>query len=113
MDRSVSAQLRRPPSGAEAPLTGDSVPSLTRGTRNPVFLSSAARKAARQKMLLLRGASVDRIVDLTGVADSDLRLYRRELSESALPDLLLQRGAGLPFARELPHAALLYLTVRS
>jgi predicted O-methyltransferase YrrM len=64
-------------------------------------------------MLLLRQASVDRISALTGVGDGDLRTYRRELSESPLPDLLLQRGAGLPFARELPQAALLYLMVRS
>jgi len=64
-------------------------------------------------MLLFRQNSVDRVAALTGASDSDLRNFRRELSESTLPDLLLQRGAGLPFARELPQAALLYLMVRA
>jgi predicted O-methyltransferase YrrM len=64
-------------------------------------------------MLFFRQASLDRIASLTGVLPSDLARYRRELRESDLPDRLLQRGAGLPFARELPQASLLYLLVRA
>jgi predicted O-methyltransferase YrrM len=113
MHRTAGAELPRRSPGTESSLSGDSVPSLTRSARHPVLLSPAARKAARQKMLLFRQASVDRVGNLTEASDSDLRTYRRELSEGPLPDLLLQRGAGLPFARELPQAALLYLMVRA
>lgn len=76
-------------------------------------MSAATRKAARQKMLLLREASVARIARLTGASPAELKGFRRDLAESELPDLLLQRGAGLPFARELPQGALLYLLVRA
>lgn len=64
-------------------------------------------------MLLLRQASLDRIVRLTSVAPADLQRYRRELRASDLPDTLLERGAGLAFTRELPQGALLYLLVRA
>lgn len=64
-------------------------------------------------MLLYRQASLGRISQLTGATDADLKRYRRELSESRIPDELLQRGAGLPFTRELPQGALLYLLVRA
>lgn len=92
---------------------GETVPTLVRSHRPPALLSAAARKATRQRMLLLRQASLDRIVALTGVPPEALRRYRSELSESDVADLLLQRGAGLPFARELPQGALLYLLVRA
>jgi predicted O-methyltransferase YrrM len=64
-------------------------------------------------MLLLREGALERIGQLTGVAPTDLARYRRELRESDLPDLLIQRGAGLAYALELPQGALLYLLVRS
>ncbi len=64
-------------------------------------------------MLLLRQASLDRVARLTGASASELQRYRRELKESDLPDLLLQRGAGVAFTRELPQGALLYLVVRA
>ena len=113
MQRTSTGASRPARPGIDSSLSGDAVPSLTRPARHPILMSPATRKAARQKMLLLRQASVDRIAALTGVSDVDLRTYRRELSESPLPDLLLQRGAGLPFARELPQGGLLYLLVRS
>jgi hypothetical protein len=64
-------------------------------------------------MLFLRSAALERIGRLTGVSDADLQGYRRELRASALPDLLLRRGAGLAFTHELPQGALLYLLVRA
>jgi hypothetical protein len=64
-------------------------------------------------MLLLRQASLDRIGRLTAVAPTELQRYRRELRASALPDTLLERGAGLAFTHELPQGALLYLLVRA
>ncbi len=64
-------------------------------------------------MLLFRQASLDRIAGLTGASDADLKRYRRDLSESDVPEVLLSRGAGLPFTRELPQGALLYLLVRA
>ncbi|HYK92598.1 MAG TPA: class I SAM-dependent methyltransferase [Thermoplasmata archaeon] len=95
-----------PPSGAV-------VPVAPRVGRRPALLTPAARKALRQRMLLFRQASLDRVIDLTGTTDSELKRYRRELSESDVPDILLQRGAGLPFTRELPQGGLLYLLVRA
>jgi predicted O-methyltransferase YrrM len=89
------------------------VPYVDRVIRPPTLLTPAARKAIRQRMLFFRQASLDRIATLTGAPPADLARYRRELRESSLPGLLLQRGAGLPFARELPQAALLYLLVRA
>jgi predicted O-methyltransferase YrrM len=64
-------------------------------------------------MLLFRQASIERISRLTGTSPTALAGFRRELRESDLPDLLLQRGAGLAFARELPQGSLLYLLVRA
>ncbi len=63
-------------------------------------------------MLRLRSAAVDRIVRLSGAPPSAVAPVRRELRGSKLPDLLLDRGAGPPFARELPQGALLYLLIR-
>ena len=65
------------------------------------------------RMLLVRQTALDRISDLTGASPVDLQRYRRELKESDLPDTLMQRGAGLAFARELPQGVLLYLIVRA
>jgi hypothetical protein len=64
-------------------------------------------------MLLFRQASLDRVAALTGARVAELQQFRRELKESDLPDLLLQRGAGIAFTRELPQGALLYLIVRA
>jgi predicted O-methyltransferase YrrM len=76
-------------------------------------MTPASRKAVRQRMLLLRQSSMDRISALTGATEGDLKRFRRELFESDVPDALLDRGAGLPFTRELPQGALLYLLVRA
>jgi predicted O-methyltransferase YrrM len=64
-------------------------------------------------MLLFRQASLDKISQLTEASPAELQGFRRELKESELPDLLLQRGAGAAFTRELPQGALLYLIVRA
>ena len=64
-------------------------------------------------MMLFRQASLERIARLTGVTESDLNRFRRELRESELPDTLLDRGAGVAFTHELPQGALLYLIVRA
>lgn len=101
------------PLGERGALAGDAVPYVDRNSRPPALLSLAARKGIRQRMLLFRQAALDRIVHLTGASAADLVRYRRELRESDLPDLLLHRGAGLAFARELPQGALLYLIVRA
>ena len=98
----------------EVDIAGDSVPAyLARSARPPSLLTPAARKAIRQRMLLLRQAALDRIVRLTRVRPGDLQQYRRDLRASSLPDTLLERGAGLAFTRELPQGALLYLLVRA
>jgi Methyltransferase domain len=94
-------------------LAGDAVPYVDRNGRPPTLLSPAARKGIRQRMLLFRQASLDRIVQLTGASAPDLLRFRRELRASNLPDLLLHRGAGIAFTRELPQGALLYLIVRA
>ncbi len=64
-------------------------------------------------MLLLRHAAEERIVALTGASSSEVRGFLRDLAGSELPDQLIGRGAGLPFAQELPQGALLYLVVRA
>jgi predicted O-methyltransferase YrrM len=64
-------------------------------------------------MMFLRQASIDRIAEISGASATELKQLRHDLHSSDLPDLLLQRGAGLPFARELPQGALLYLLVRA
>jgi len=94
-------------------ITGDAVPFVDRGGYRTTILSPAARKGVRNRMLLLRQASLDRLQALTGAADGDLRRYVHELRESELPDTLLQRGAGPAFTHELPQGALLYLLVRA
>ncbi len=77
------------------------------------MISPAARKAIRQRMLFLRSASLGKVRELTGVSEPLLRRYSQELRASELPDALLHRGAGLPFTKELPQGALLYLLVRA
>lgn len=94
-------------------MLGASVPVAPRASRRPALLTPAARKAVRQRMLLLRQAAVERVAALTGASDADLKRYRHELLESDVPDALLSRGASLPFTRELPQGALLYLLVRA
>jgi predicted O-methyltransferase YrrM len=93
---------------------GDAVPSLVERSERPrSLISPAARKAVRQRMLLFRQAALDRIAALTGVSAAVLQQYRRELRESDLTEVLVQRGAGLAFTQELPQGALLYLLVRA
>jgi len=113
----VSLVPSRPGTSAPRPgLTtppGESVPALAEGSERPhSLLSPAARKAIRQRMLLLRQAALDKILEVTERSPADLAPLRRELRESDLPDVLMQRGAGLAFTRELPQGALLYLIVR-
>jgi predicted O-methyltransferase YrrM len=79
----------------------------------PVLLRPAMRHAIRQRMVRFRPASIDRVAALTGRLPSEIQAFRRELSASALPDVLINRGAGLPFTQEFPQAALLYLLIRS
>ena len=62
---------------------------------------------------MFRRAALDRVCQLSGVSAAELQRYRRELKESGLPDVLLQRGAGAAFTRELPQGSLLYLLVRA
>ena len=95
-----------PPSGAV-------VPVAPRVGRRPALLTPAVRKALRQRMLMFRQASLDRLAQLTRASEPDLKRFRHELAESAVPEMLLNRGAGLPFTRELPQGALLYLLVRA
>jgi hypothetical protein len=64
-------------------------------------------------MVRFRQASIDRLAALTGRPASEIQAFRRELMASALPDVLINRGAGLPFTQEFPQAALLYLLIRS
>ncbi len=89
------------------------MPTAPRATRSPTVMSPAAQKAIRQRMLLFRSAALSRISELTGVPSEEIKGFRHDLLDSDLPDLLLQRGAGLPFTRELPQGALLYLLVRA
>ncbi len=99
---------------AEVTAAGDAVPAyLSRATRLPSLLSPAARKAIRQRMLLLRQAAVDRIAALAGATPSEISQYRHDLRASDLPDTLLERGAGMAFTHELPQGDLLYLLVRA
>jgi Methyltransferase domain len=102
-------------SGVELSLpTGDAVPAFVERSERPrSLLTPAARKAVRQRMLMLRQAALDRIVALTGASPSDLLRFRHELRGSDLTEVLVQRGAGLAFTQELPQGALLYLMVRA
>lgn len=114
MQRSSTALHRRESSLDDpVPIAGAVVPVSPTSARRPSFLTPAARKATRQRMLFFRQASVDRIAALAGAAAADMKRYRRELAESSVADVLLERGAGLPFARELPQGSLLYLMVRA
>lgn len=92
---------------------GGIVPVTPRLARRPALLTPAARKAVLHHMLFFRQASLDRIAQVTGAAGDDLKRFRRELATSGVPELLLQRGVSLPFTRELPQGALLYLIVRA
>jgi Methyltransferase domain len=94
-------------------VAGDAVPYVDRASPRASVISPAARKGIRHRMLFFRQASLDRIALLTGASAADLRGFRRELKESNLPDLLLSRGAGIAFTRELPQGALMYLIVRA
>jgi len=64
-------------------------------------------------MVRFRHASIDRLAVLTGRPGSEIQGFRRELAASALPDVLINRGAGLPSTQEFPQAGLLYLLIRS
>ncbi len=89
------------------------MPYVDRGAAPHTIVSPAARKAILQRMLLFRRASLERLEKLAEVDGATLQAYRRELRESSLPETLLHRGAGAPFARELPQGALLYLLTRA
>ena len=89
------------------------MPYVDRNRPQPAVLTPAARKGIRQRMMLFRQASLERIAGLTGVPVAELHRFRRELRETNLPDILLDRGAGVAFTRELPQGALLYLLVRA
>ncbi len=91
---------------------GETVPRLGVASR-PAVISPAARKAIRQRMLFLRSASLEKVRRLTGASSEQLQAYHRELRSGELADVLLRRGAGLAFTRELPQGALLYLLVRA
>jgi predicted O-methyltransferase YrrM len=95
------------------PVEGEAVPFVDRTLRRHSLVSPAARRGIRQRMLLFRRAALDRIEAVTGASPAELQRFRRELRESDLPDQLLERGAGLAFAQELPQGALLYLIVRA
>src|SRR5579871_4247256 len=92
----------RAASGRLAPSlsSGASVPSFTRTARGPSILSSAAHKAIRQRMLLLRHAAEERIVALTGASSSEVRGFLRDLAGSELPDQLIGRVPGGSFAQQ-------------
>lgn len=112
MQRSASPSVR--PSGpGPFPPAGAVVPVAPRAGRRPTLLTPAARKALRHRMLFFRQASIDRLMELTGGRAADLKRYRHDLAASAVPEMLLNRGARLPFARELPQGGLLYLLVRA
>jgi Methyltransferase domain len=94
-------------------VAGDAVPALGRSASRPALLTPAARKAIRQRMMLLRSAATDRLSRLTGTPVAELVRLHREIRDGGLPDTLLLRGAGLPFTRELPQGPLLYILVRA
>lgn len=112
MQRSNSPTLD-PSASDRFPPTGAVVPVAPRVGKRPALLTPAVRKALRNRMLFFRQASLGQIQHLSGASEADLKRFRRDLTESSIPDILLQRGAGLPFTRELPQGALLYLLVRA
>ncbi len=95
------------------PLTRGANAVGPRSNRLPPILRPAALKALRQRMLLTRQASLDRLARLTDCDRDRLRSYRRELQADGIADRLLARGAGLAFVRELPQGPLFYLLVRA
>ena len=95
------------------PPPGEAVPWVDRVGPRASIVSPAARKAIRQRMLFFRQAALDRLAALGGVPPGEFAALRRELREGDLPEVLLQRGAGIAFTRELPQGALLYLLVRA
>ncbi|MGI0139774.1 MAG: class I SAM-dependent methyltransferase [Thermoplasmata archaeon] len=108
--------------GGVGPLRSTAILPPMRGTRNTgtfravhpsVILTPAARKALVQRMLFHRHASLDRLARLTSSTSEELRRYRHEMIAAGLPDLLLSRGAGPAFVRELPQGSLFYLLVRA
>ena len=124
-DRNYGTTVR--PEVEEAPEFAPPVPALLPGrlslptagrprnggrSRAPI-LQPAARKQLRHRMILLRTAGVDRIQELTGASDAELKGYRHDLLSSDLPDRLIGRGAGTAFVEELPQGGLLYLLVRA
>jgi predicted O-methyltransferase YrrM len=64
-------------------------------------------------MVRFRQSSIDRLATLTGRKDAEIQGFRRELAASVLPDVLINRGAGLPSTQEFPQAGLLYLLIRT
>ena len=89
------------------------MPYVDRAPPRLSVLSPAARKAALQRMLFFRQASVERAAALVGVDVDALRPFRRELKDGGLAETLLSRGAGVAFTHELPQGALLYLLTRA
>ena len=112
MQRTPSPRVPSP-GAARFPPAGAVVPVAPRLARRPTLLTRAARKALLNRMLFFRQASIDRLARLTGASAADLKRYRRDLTDSSVPEMLLHRGAGLPFTRELPQGGLLYLLVRA
>jgi predicted O-methyltransferase YrrM len=105
----------RPRVTSEPPVdvVGGTVPASSRPARSPNLRTPAVRKAILNRMLFCRQAALERIAELSGADTLALRRFRQEIAHSGLPELLLQRGAGMPFTRELPQGALLYLLVRA
>lgn len=103
-----------PPSAVSVTVERSSItlPPFLR-SRTPVLLRPAMRRAIRQRMVRFREASIARVGQLTGSREAELKVVRRELSLSAVPDMLIDRGAGLPSTQEFPQAGLLYLLVRA
>jgi len=98
-----------------APAPSPGAPSGPRAlhARSPPLLTSAAARALRHRMLLMRQSAIGRLAALTGVGEGEIWKFHQELSSSDLPEVLLQRGAHAPFTREFPQGALLYLLVRA
>jgi methyltransferase family protein len=107
--RTASPEVAIPGSGAPIGLAS----TTYRPAATPTLLTPAARKGIRQRMLLMRQASVQRLARLAGVSEARVHEFRRALLSSGLPDQLIQRGAGLAFAQELPQGPLVHLLVRA
>ncbi|MGI0067960.1 MAG: class I SAM-dependent methyltransferase [Thermoplasmata archaeon] len=110
--------MRDPPSAraepeVSNPFTRSAHSVGPRSNRLPPILRPAALKALRQRMLLTRQASLDRLAHLAGCDRERLRTYRQEIQTDGVAAQLLARGAGLAFVRELPQGPLFYLLVRA